>query len=157
QVLTAGRVGVEAGALPDDADRLADALRVAGDVDPGHTRLAAVGTRECGQDPHRRRLTGPVGTEQAEDRSALDLEAEAVEGLDAALVCLPQVRCFDRVHVVTPCSWIYFDERIFLLQKYSNVKTFESRTDRGIHRSRARVADRDRAARPLRRRVPRSR
>jgi hypothetical protein len=91
--------------LPDDAERAAHPLCVADDVEAGHPRLAAVGARERGQDLDGGRLAGAVRAEQAEDRPRLDSEAEPVERADAARICLPQVRCFDRLHFSSDPSY----------------------------------------------------
>ena len=40
---------------------------------------ATVGMRERGEDAHGGRLSGPVRTEDAQDRALLGIEAEAVE------------------------------------------------------------------------------
>ena len=111
EVLAAGRLRVEAGLLPDDPDRTAYAARVPDDVESGHARLAAVWTGERGQDLHGRRLAGAVRAEQTEDRSRLDREAKPVERGDVALVRLPQVRCFDRIHCSSDPSYSSTVER----------------------------------------------
>src|SRR5262249_32246749 len=98
QVLAAARLRVETVLLPHHSDRAAHRLCVAEHVEAGHARLAAVWARERGQDADGRRLAGAVRAEQAKDRSRLDDEAEPVERADAAVVRLPQIRRFDRVH-----------------------------------------------------------
>jgi hypothetical protein len=100
QVLASGRLGVEAGLLPYNADRPSHPIGVADDVEARDACLATVCPRERGEDLDRRRLARAVRAEQAEDRARLDLEAEPVERGNAARVRLPQVRCFDRLHVV---------------------------------------------------------
>ena len=100
EVLDAGRLGVDAVLLADDADRLPDAERLPHDVVPGNDRAALVGLGQRRQDLHRRRLAGAIRAEQPEDRAALDREAHAVErthplgvrlrealGLDCELHC----------------------------------------------------------------------
>jgi hypothetical protein len=88
EVLTPSRIRAEAGPLCDDADGAAHAVGVADDVEPGHSRLAAVGARERGQDLHRGRLAGAVRAEQRDDRAGVNCEAEAGERADAASVRL---------------------------------------------------------------------
>ena len=50
EVLAAGRLRVDPGLLGHAADRLADPLGLAQDVEPGDPRLAAVGPRQGGED-----------------------------------------------------------------------------------------------------------
>ena len=90
QVLAAGRLGVEAVLLPDDADRAAHALRLREHVVAGDARLAFVGPREGGEDLDRRRFAGAVRAEEREDRPLVDREVEAVERLDVRRVVLPE-------------------------------------------------------------------
>src|SRR5205823_2090655 len=56
---------------------------VLADVDAPHQRLAVVGAAEALEDLNRRRLAGPVGTEQSEDLSLLDAEGDAIDRHEA--------------------------------------------------------------------------
>jgi hypothetical protein len=96
QVLASRRLRVGTVSLADDADRVAHRSRVCQHVDARHPRGAAVGRRERGQDPDRRRLAGSVGTQQPEDRPRLHREADAVECRYLGRIGLFQVRRLHR-------------------------------------------------------------
>ena len=84
-VLAPGQFDVHAGLLRDDADRAANARRLARDVEPRDASGAAVGTGERRQDLDGRRLARAVRPEQAEDRAGLHAERQPVERLDVAV------------------------------------------------------------------------
>ena len=54
------------------------------DVETVHLGRAAVGQQERGEDAHRGGLPGAVGAEQAQHGARLDLEVDALQGLDVA-------------------------------------------------------------------------
>ena len=53
---------------------------------PAMTALPVDGRHVAGQDPHRRRLAGAVGPEEAEDLALVDAEADVVDGGEAAVL-----------------------------------------------------------------------
>ena len=59
--------------------------RLVEDVEPGDNGFAVGGRHVAGQNPHRRRLAGAVGSEEPEDFAALDSEADVVDGSHAAV------------------------------------------------------------------------
>src|SRR5438128_2560337 len=65
------------------ADDVLDLLGIPADVDPTHHGLAVVGAAQALEDLDRRRLAGPVWTEQSEDLSLLDAERDAVDRHEA--------------------------------------------------------------------------
>ena len=70
---------VEAALLGEVPERAAGQLG-RGPALPGHR--PGVGAEDVEGDPHRRRLAGPVGAEEAEDLARVDGEADPVEGPD---------------------------------------------------------------------------
>ena len=70
-----------------------------GDVDPGHDGRTGSASSKGGEDPHRRGLAGPVGTEQPEDVSLRHAEIEPVEGLDFLVVLDEPFGPYHFVHV----------------------------------------------------------
>ena len=95
QVLTAGRLPVDAGLLGDDADRAADGVGLVDDVVGGDRGCALIGPRERGEDLDRGGLARAVGPEQPEHRAGLHREVEPVERTDVAGVRLAQSPGFD--------------------------------------------------------------
>src|SRR5262249_53053037 len=144
EVLPPGGVGIETRPLSDDPDRVPNPFRITHDVEAGHRRLPFVRPRERGQDLDRRRLACTVRAEQPEDRPRLYLEADAVERLNAARVCLLEIRCSYGDQSVLPIS---FDVGNVLSTEDLFVKIFEGRTDRRVRRRGARGADRSRPRR----------
>ena len=53
-------------------------MRLPHDVEAGDLGPARVGLQQRGQDAHRRGLAGAVGPEQAEDRTPLHAQVDAV-------------------------------------------------------------------------------
>ena len=86
EVLGPGQVLVDGGVLAGEPDLVAHPVGVGQHVDARHLGAAAVGHQQRGQDPHRRRLAGPVGAEQAEDGALGDGEVEAAQGFDLLVV-----------------------------------------------------------------------
>ena len=95
EVLASRGGGVEAGLLPDDADRAPHARGVGQHVDARHARLAGVGPAERREDLDRRRLAGAVRAEQREDRARRGAEREPVERPHALAVGLRELGRFD--------------------------------------------------------------
>ena len=95
QVLLAGEQAVDRRELAGEADRGANAVRVAHDVGSVHRCRAAVGAHERAQDVHGGRLAGAVRAEQGGDGARLDREVDAVEH-DLLAVGLAQPADFDR-------------------------------------------------------------
>jgi hypothetical protein len=79
QVLLAREQVVDGGELAGDADRGANPVRLALEVEAGDLDLAAVRGEERREDLHGGRLPGPVRAEEREDRSLCDLEVDPVE------------------------------------------------------------------------------
>ena len=98
EVLAPGQQAVDGGVLPGEPDLPAQPLGVAHDVEPGDLGAPAVGLEQRREDPHRGRLAGAVGAEQAEDGAGLDLEVEAVERARLA-EALDEALGADRGHV----------------------------------------------------------
>ena len=101
EVLASGQVLVDGRVLAGEADRAANRLRVADDVEPRHARGSRVRAQQRGEDPHRRRLAGAVRAEQAEHGSLLHLEVDPVERAHLVLaraVDLHEPLGFDRCH-----------------------------------------------------------
>ena len=96
EVLTAGRLAVDARLLRDVADRPPHAVRLADDVVAGDERAAGIRLRQRRQDPHRRRLPRAVRPEQAEDLACAHREGDAGERPDGS-VALLEPFCDDRV------------------------------------------------------------
>ena len=85
EILDDAHVGIERRRFRQVAGAPLGLERLVEDVEPGDNRLAFGGRHEPRQDPHRRRLAGPVGAEKAEDFAALDAEADIVDRGDAAV------------------------------------------------------------------------
>ena len=77
-------VDVEVVELRHDAHLGPGRLGVAGQLVAEHAQLARVGDRLAGEQPHRRRLAGAVGPEQAEADALGHLEVEPVDRRDRA-------------------------------------------------------------------------
>ena len=78
--LAPGHQRVERGLLQGDPDRAAHRARFVDHVVPGDGGPPAGRQQQRGQHPHRRRLAGPVGAEEAVDFALLDLEVDALHG-----------------------------------------------------------------------------
>jgi hypothetical protein len=76
---------VDRGLLQRDADRAPHRVGVADDVVARHARRAGGRAQQRGEDPHRRGLAGPVGTEEPVDLALAHGEVEPVDGADPAL------------------------------------------------------------------------
>ena len=91
EVLGGGEVLVDRGVLPGHAEQLADDVRLTAYVVAEHLARAAVDRQQGGEHLEHRGLAGAVGSEDAEDLAAADLEVDVVdgalvaEGLDQAL------------------------------------------------------------------------
>ena len=103
EVVLDGDVDVEVVELGDDAHLRARRLRFAGQLVAEHPQLALVGDRLAGQQPHRRRLAGAVGPEQAEADALRHLEVEPVDGGDRA-EALDDPAELDRRHRADACT-----------------------------------------------------
>ena len=84
EVVFDGDVDVEVVELRDDAHLGPGGLGVAGQLVAERAQFAGVGQRLPGQQPHRRRLAGAVGAEQAEADALGHVEVEPVDGRDRA-------------------------------------------------------------------------
>ena len=84
QVVLDRDVDVEVVELGDDAHLRPRRLRVARQLVAEHAQLARVGDRLPGEQPHRRRLAGAVGAEQAEADALGHVEVEPVDRRDRA-------------------------------------------------------------------------
>src|SRR6266536_3597248 len=96
QVLAAGGLQVDPGALGHAADGPAHAVGPLDHVDAGHAGGAGVRAAQRGEDLDGGGLAGAVGTEQAEHCPRLHGEAEAPQGADVARIGLDQVLDLDR-------------------------------------------------------------
>ncbi len=85
QVLGAREVLVDRGVLAGQADDRAELLRLRDDVEAGHGGAAGVRLQQRGEDAHRRRLAGTVGSQEAQDAAFRDDQVDAVERADLAL------------------------------------------------------------------------
>ncbi len=98
--LARGEEGVEVQLLRHDADRGADAARVAVELDVPDPDAAGGLVDQPGHDVDQGRLAGAVGAEQAEQLAAVHGQADAVEGALAApllaAIDLDQVVDFNR-------------------------------------------------------------
>ena len=79
QVLAARQQFVDRRVLAREADLRAQPVGVAHAVETRDLGVPAVGLEQRREDPHRGRLAGAVGPEQAEHRARRDLEVEAVK------------------------------------------------------------------------------
>ena len=108
EVLPAGRHVVGATRLADVADPLTHLLRLARDVGAGHARRARVDGQQRREHPERRRLSGSVRSEEAEDLAPTDLEADALDRFDgsfpAAEALAKILRRDDCFHLHSPRS-----------------------------------------------------
>jgi len=80
EVLPAGEVLVDRGVLAGQPDLLADPVRIARHVEPGHLGKAGIGSQQGGQDAHRGGLPGAVRAEHAEHGALPGEQVHAVEG-----------------------------------------------------------------------------
>src|SRR6266568_7300708 len=96
QVLAAGGLEVDPGALGHAADGPAHTVGPLDHVDAGHAGGAGVRAAQRGEDLDGAGLAGAVGTEQAEHGPRLHGEAEAPQGADVARIGLDQVLDLDR-------------------------------------------------------------
>jgi hypothetical protein len=85
QVLLDRERDVEVVELRRDAELRARLLRLFRQRESEQLELTLVGDRLRGQEPHRRRLAGAVGPEQADARAFGHVEIEAVDGRDLAV------------------------------------------------------------------------
>jgi hypothetical protein len=106
QVLERREALVDRGVLAGDADQLADAVRLPGDVHPEDPGLPGVDGEQRGEHAQRGGLAGPVRTEHAEDLPLAHLEVDPVDRAEPAeilhqagrvnsggvchLICLPR-------------------------------------------------------------------
>src|SRR5262249_2364911 len=81
-----------------DADAGLGRLELTVDVVPEHARLACGLVDERGDDADERRLAGAVGPEQREEIPLLDVEVDALQGLDAVPVGLGESADGEGVH-----------------------------------------------------------
>src|SRR6202022_2785040 len=65
--------------LPRDADRRANCVGFATEIEARNAHLASVMPEQCRQDLDRGRLAGTVRTEQGEDRPLGHIQVDAVE------------------------------------------------------------------------------
>jgi AcrR family transcriptional regulator len=70
---------VDRGVLAGQTDRAAHVGRLAGDVVAVDTDPSRVEGKQRGQNPYQRRLPGPIGTKQPEDRPARDRQVDPLE------------------------------------------------------------------------------
>ena len=84
EVLPAGEHLVDGGVLAGEADAEPDGLRMAGDVDAEHGRVALLERDDGREDAHGGRLAGAVGAEEPQHRAGIDAERHAVERDDLA-------------------------------------------------------------------------
>jgi hypothetical protein len=85
QILPHGHLGIERRRFGQVAG---PALRVDGmveDVEAGHRGAAFRGRHVAGQDPHGRRLPGPIWPQESEDFPPFDAKTDVVHGGDAAV------------------------------------------------------------------------
>ena len=96
EVLPHGEFAVERERLRHEADAPAD-RQVAGiDRPSAHLGLSLAGRQQSGQHLHGRGLAAAVGAEEAEDFSALDGEADAIDGGETAETACQILRDDDR-------------------------------------------------------------
>ncbi len=82
--LTARHQRIERRFLQGDTDRAPDLAGFGDDVVAGDSGAAAGRQQQRRQHPHRRRLAGAVGSEEAVDLALVDLEVDALDGEDLA-------------------------------------------------------------------------
>ena len=75
-------------------------LRIGQHIMPGDHRAAAGGLQDRAQDPQRRRLAGPVGPEQPEDRAGLAIKRDVGDRRDPAALIVEEAlaKTFDLDH-----------------------------------------------------------
>ena len=98
EVLQAGEQAVNGRVLGGETDPPADLHGLAHHVEAGDARPAVVGSGQRRQDPHGRRLAGPVGAEQPADRPGRHGQVDAGQRL-VVLVALAQRLRLDSVGV----------------------------------------------------------
>ncbi len=84
QVLPHGQVLVEAEPLGHVGDARLDALGVLRHVDPRQARRAPGGREHAGEHAQRRRLSGAVGADDAEELAGGDVEGQMIDGREVA-------------------------------------------------------------------------
>jgi len=95
-VLSAGHELVERGVLEGHPENAPHRSRLGGDIHAVHEGRARGRAHQGGEDPHGGRLAGSIAPQQAEDLAPGDLEADALEGVDASrLVPLGQLTNLD--------------------------------------------------------------
>ena len=76
---------IEGSGLEAHPDPWLELVRAAGDIDPEHGDLAAVGRPKALEDLDRRGLAGAVGSEETEDLAGGDVEVDAGDRLDLVI------------------------------------------------------------------------
>jgi len=71
---------INRGALAGESDIRPDLVGMGEDVDPGDLDPTGIRLEQGGENANRRGLAGAVGSKQPQDRAALDLEIDPVEG-----------------------------------------------------------------------------
>src|SRR6185369_3508055 len=84
EVLEAGQVLVDRGALPGETDAVAELLGVLHDVEAVDLGFTRSRQQQRGEDADARGLAGAVGSQQSSDRPGIDLEIDALQRLDLA-------------------------------------------------------------------------
>ena len=89
QVLLGGQVGIERGVLEHEADVAAHGVPFGDHVVPGHDGAAGRRPHQGAEDADGGRLAGAVRPEEPERLPRRDLEVDAADGLDIAVLCFP--------------------------------------------------------------------
>jgi len=79
EVLLPGQQLVHRRELTGDPDCRPHLPGLGRNVIPGNARCPTVGVQQRGQYVNRRRLAGPIRTEQGEDRTRTDIQIDAIE------------------------------------------------------------------------------
>ena len=101
QVLARRELVVERGVLEDQADAAPHLVGLAGDIDAGDLDLPGGGLEQGAEDADGGRLAGAVGPQEAKDLTLRDIEVDAPNRLDLA-VLLDQTAHLDHAIDITP-------------------------------------------------------
>ena len=100
EILDHLHVVIDAEEIGHVADQAADFLGLRVDRVAAHIRFAPGRIQQRGDDPHGRRLAGPVGSDEAEQVAFLQLQFDGADGEEVA-VFLREIVCLD--HRI--CLW----------------------------------------------------
>ncbi len=95
EIFVGRQVLVQGGVLKDDADGVADPVRLLHAVEPVHGGAARCGREKRAEYVYGRGLSRAVGAEKAEDGSFLDGKGDAVHGPQRAVILDKVVYLYD--------------------------------------------------------------